>query len=242
MVSAAMLLLLCLGAQAREKIIRYDEARPVVAPKGSFLIGGSASFAGHSNDNYDFAIVKGINSVGYNVAASPECCYFFSDNLGVGARVGYGRSMMDISSAKAELTSLSMGLEYYFLESRNVNTMLFLRYYLPVADSRRVAFHVDAGVGARFAQSKNSEEHTGAVVGTWESNNKFGLYVNPGVTAFLSRRVAVFASVGMAGISYSRKNQVHNQVYNGKAGSFSISYLMDVYALSIGIDIFLGKR
>ena len=242
MVSAAMLLLLCLGAQAREKIIRYDEARPVVAPKGSFLIGGSASFAGHSNDNYDFAIVKGINSVGYNVAASPEFCYFFSDNLGVGARVGYGRSMMDISSAKAELTSLSMGLEYYFLESRNVNTMLFLRYYLPVADSRRVAFHVDAGVGARFAQSKNSEEHTGAVVGTWESNNKFGLYVNPGVTAFLSRRVAVFASVGMAGISYSRKSQVHNQVYNGKAGSFSISYLMDVSALSIGIHIFLGKR
>ena len=237
-----MLLLLCLGAQAREKIIRYDEARPVVAPKGSFLIGGSASFAGHSNDNYDFAIVKGINSVGYNVAASPEFCYFFSDNLGVGARVGYGRSMMDISSAKAELTSLSMGLEYYFLESRNVNTMLFLRYYFPVADSRRVAFHVDAGVGARFAQSKNSEEHTGAVVGTWESNNKFGLYVNPGVTAFLSGRVAVFASVGMAGISYSRKNQVHNQVYNGKAGSFSISYLMDVSALSIGLDIFLGKR
>lgn len=243
-VLTALLLALSPGALARdrEKIVRYDDPRPVVAPKGSFLIGGSASFDGHTNDNYDFAIVKGINSVGYNIAASPEFCYFFSDNLGVGARVGYGRNMIDISSARAELTSLSMGLEYYYLESRNINTMVFLRYYLPVADSKRIAFHVDAGLGARFAQSKNSEEHTGAVVGTWENNNRFGLYVNPGVTAFLSNRVALFASVGMAGISYSRKSQIHNQVYNGKAGSFAISYLVDVSALSIGIDIFLGKR
>jgi len=238
-----MLLVLCLSAQAKEKIVRYDDStRPVLAPKGSFLIGGKASFAGHTNENYDFAIVKGINSVGYNIAAAPEFCYFFGDNLGVGARVGYGRTMMDISSAKAELASLSMGLEYYYLENRNINTMLFLRYYIPVGDSQRVAFHIDAGLGASFGQSKNSEEHTGAVVGTWETNNKFGLYVNPGVTAFLSKRVAMFATVGMAGINYSRKSQIHNQVYNGKAGSFSISYLVDVSALSIGIDIFLGKR
>ena len=242
---AALLIALSPGALARdrEKIVRYDDTqRPIVAPQGSFLLGGNASFSGHNNDNFDFAIVKGINSVGYNIAVAPEFCYFFKDNLGVGARVGYGRTMMDISSAKAELASLSMGLDYYFLESRNINSMLFLRYYLPVADSRRVAFHVDAGLGASFAKSKNSEEHTGATVGTWESNNKFGIYVNPGVTAFMSDRVALFATVGIAGISYSRKSQVHNQVYNGKAGSFAISYLVDVSALSIGIDIFLGKR
>lgn len=239
---AAIGLLLSLGAQARETVVRYDDsARPVLAPKGTFLLGGSASFAGHTNDNYDFAIVKGINSVGYNVAAAPEFCYFFKDNLGIGARVGYARGMTDISSAKAELASLSVGLEYYFLESRSVSPMIFLRYYLPVADSRRIAFHIDAGIGASFLESVNSEEHTGAVVGTWESNNRFGLYVNPGVTALISKRVAMFATVGMAGISYSRKSQVHNQVYNGKAGTFAISCLVDVTALSIGIDIFLGK-
>lgn len=239
------LLFLCTlsGARDREKISRYDNsARPVFVAKGQWMAGGHASFSGHDNDNYTFAIVKNINSVGFHVSVFPEACYFISDNLGVGAKFGYGRMMLDAKSANAELGSLSLSIKDYYSVSQDFTMVAFMRYYIPVGDSRRLAFHVDAGVLGTVGQARNSDGHTGAEVGSWEKNHSLGLALTPGLTVKMSPRSVLFASVGMAGLQYGRKNQIHNQVDNGSSNSFSISYMLDLTSLSIGVDIILGKR
>ncbi|MCR4860030.1 MAG: hypothetical protein K5910_05140 [Bacteroidales bacterium] len=231
------------AARDKVKVARYDESAPAAfVPKGAWMVGGNASYSGHRNENYTFMVASGINSVGFHLAVSPEVLYFVGDNLGVGAKFSYGRMMLDAQSAKAELGSLALTVDNYYAISHDFTAMLMLRYYIPIADSKRVAFHIDAGAMARFGQAEQSDEHTGAVVGTWEKNHKMGILVNPGLTARLSPRVSLFATVGMAGITYGKKQQVHNQVATGSSKSFSLSYMVDLTSLSIGFDIMLGKR
>ena len=227
----------------REKIVRYDESNPVVfARKGSWVVGGSASYSGHKNDNYAFTVVKGIKSVGYRLAASPEALYFIGDNFAVGGRFTYGRMMMDVDTASAKIGSIDMEFDNYYAISHDFTAMALLRYYIPVAESRKIAFHVDAGIFATYGQAEYSDEHTGAIVGTWEDRNKYGILVNPGLSAKLSPRFALFATVGMGGLTYSRREQKHNQVDTGTSTTFAFRYMLDLTSLSFGINVFLGKK
>lgn len=240
-----VLLFLCTFSQARdkEKISRYDySARPVFVAKGQWMAGGHASFSGYDNDNYTFAIVKNINSVGFHVSAFPEACYFISDNLGVGAKFGYGRTLLDARSGSAEVGSLSVSISDYYAVSQEFTLVGFMRYYIPVADSKRVAFHVDGGILATIGEGRNSDGHTGAEMGSWEKNHSLGFTMTPGLTVKMSPRAVLFASIGMAGLKYGKKSQTHNQVTNGSSSSFAISYMLDPTSLSIGVDIILGKR
>lgn len=239
----AILLCTGLGAGAKQPVVRYDElSRPVVAAKGQWMVGGTAAYSAHENKDYSLAVISAINSVGFNVSAAPEFCWFFKDNLGVGGKLSYGRTMLSVAGGSAEFGSVSIGVKDYYTVSQDVRFTAFIRYYIPVGDSRRIAFHVDAGLQGLAGHGKQTDEHTGAVVGTWQSRWKAGLVVNPGITAFFGKRTAIFASVGMAGISYGSNTQLHNQVAEGKASSLSASYLLDLTSLSVGIDFLIGKR
>ncbi len=239
------LALLSLGtlAMAQEKIVRYDDSvHPVIAAKGSWIVGGTAGFTGHDNANYSFAVISGINSVGFHVSVAPEFCWFLQDNLGFGAKVSYGRSMLDAASGSLDFGSISLGVKDYYTISQDLGLTAFMRYYIPIADSERIAMYVDAGLQGVWGHSKESDEHTGAVVGTWQDKWKVGIVVNPGIMAYFSKHVAVFASLGMAGLGYGKVSQVHNQVDAGHRGSFSMSYMLDLTSLNIGLDFYLGKR
>ena len=242
----ALLLVICspAGAKDREesRVVRYDEsARPVVVSRGRWTVGGDVAISAHTDDNYSFAVIRQINSSGINVSAAPEVCYFLLDNLGVGARFRYGRQLLNLGSASADLGSLSLGVTDFNSLNQDFSLDLFGRYYIPVGESRRVAFHVDAGLRGKLGQARISEGHTGETVGSWEQNGSLGLFVQPGITAKIRPNMALFASVGMAGISYGQKDQVHNQVAVGKSSSFSFSYILDLTALKIGLLFFIGK-
>ena len=232
-----------LSAFSQEQPMKYDPAvHPVIASKGSWIVGGTAAYTAHDNLNYTFAVVNGINSVGFHVSVAPEFCYFLKDNLGIGAKVGYGRRMLDAASGSAEFGTISIGVKDYYSVSQDLSLTAFMRYYIPIAESERIAMYVDAGLMGVWGHSKESDEHTGAVVGTWQDKWKAGLVVNPGIMAYVNSHVAVFASVGMAGLCYGKAGQIHNQVADGSVGTFSLSYMLDLTSLNLGLDIYLGKR
>lgn len=239
----AIFLSLCISSLAQEIIVRYDDSvHPVIAAKGSWIVGGTAALTGHDNANYNFAVVSGINSVGFRVSVAPEFCWFLRDNLGFGAKVGYGRTMLDAASGSIDFGSISLGVKDFYTISQDVSLTAFMRYYLPIADSERIAMYVDAGLQGVWGHSKESDAHTGAIVGTWQDKWKAGLVVNPGIMAYFSKHVAVFASLGMAGLCYGRVSQVHNQVDSGSRGSFTMSYMLDLTSLNIGLDFYIGKK
>ena len=238
-----LLLYLGLQAGARTDIPRYDDsARPVIASKGDLVVGGNASLGGHDNSNYSFAVLTGINSVGFKASMAPEFCWFIGDNLGIGGKIGYGRTMLDATSGTLDLGSISMSVKDCKIVSQDLSITAFVRYYLPIGESSRVAMFVDGGLQSTWGTSKESNRNTGSVVGTWQDKWKGGLVVNPGIFAYLNHKVGVFISLGMAGICVNRVSQVHNRVSEGSRNTFTTNFMIDLTALSFGLDINLGKR
>lgn len=230
-------------AAGRQTVNRYDEdSTPVVVSKGNWIIGGQATFSAHENSNYSLAFIRGVNSAGFRVSAAPEFCCAVMDNLAVGAKLSYGRTMLSVADGSAEVATLSVSVKDYFTESQNAALTAFVRYYIPIIESGKLAFHVDAGLRGLYGQGKRTDEKTGNVVGTWESRWSASLIVNPGITAFISPKVALFASLGIAGLSYGNVDQVHNQVSEGGVNAFKANFMLDPTELSIGIDFYLGKR
>lgn len=224
-------------------IKRYEDSdRPVIASRGSWSIGGNAAFFAHSNSNYNFSALEGVNSVGFRISASPQVCWYFRNNLGAGLKAAYGRNMLSIGNANASVGNISLGLKDYNTVREYVSATAFLRYFIPVGDSRRISFHVDAGLQCRTGRAKKSEEHTGAVRGSWLSRWNAALVLDPGITVFLGNRTALWASVGFVEISRNSRTEIHNQVSEGTIGSFSASLLPDLTGLNIGIDFYPGRK
>ena len=74
-------------------------------PKGQWVFGGTASYSTHTNDNYRFLIVEDINSTGYTVRVSPMVAYALRDNMALGARFTYSRSLLKLDKAHLEFGS-----------------------------------------------------------------------------------------------------------------------------------------
>lgn len=237
----SIMLCLSFGARAQHRLDRgYDlSSMPTVASKGSWMVGGTAAWSMHDNSDFSLAVLDGINSNGYSVSASPEFCYFVKDNLGAGVRFSYGRSWLDLESASAGFGDVSLEVKDYSLLDQSYQATAFMRTMIPVGQSGRLAMFVDIGLQGSAAREKVIDGHSGYDVGTWQQKYGAAFLVNPGFTAFITKKMAMYVGVGMAGLKYTRREQAHNQVGNGTTSEWSANYLLDLTKLSIGIDFYL---
>ena len=140
-----LLLLLCLAgtAQAQQPVTPADSAASVAdagsteltvnqrrqergltsksnvfVPRGQWIFGGTASYSTHSNDSYNFLVVEGIDSKGYTFKVSPLLAYAFRDNMALGARFIYGRTLLQIDGADIKMgdpdTGINLTTDYYY--------------------------------------------------------------------------------------------------------------------------------
>ena len=72
-------------------------------PRGQWIFGGTASYSTHSNDTYRFLVVEGIESKGYTFKVSPMIAYAFRDNMALGGRFIYSRSLLKLDKADLNL-------------------------------------------------------------------------------------------------------------------------------------------
>jgi len=233
-----------ISAVAREDIKRYDDAnRPVFAGKGTWSVGGTASISAHNNSNFNFLIVEGINSNGLKISVTPEFCWFFKDNMAVGGKIGYSHYILNAESGSMKVNTLSLGVENYDIIKQSLNLAAFARFYIPIGESERVSLYADTGLQGVIGCGKESEQHTGAVVGTYQNQWKAGIFVNPGIMAYcFDKRIALFASLGIAGFNFSRTSQLHDQVDDGSRNSFSFNFTLNPVALNIGLNYFIGRK
>ena len=67
-------------------------------PKGQWVAGMTASFSTHSNKDYTFVVIEGINSEGHTVKIAPVLAYAVANNMALGARFTYSRTYLRIDS------------------------------------------------------------------------------------------------------------------------------------------------
>ena len=225
------------GAQQYDRGYETVPSSPFIE-KGTWLVGGTAKYSQHVNDGYNFLVVSNINSEGYNIAVNPRVMYTFRDNMAVGLKLSYDRSMLDLTSADLGVASIEMNAADCYQIQHKYSAYGIFRAYIPFGNSRRVAMFADLQLGGSFKQGKAFNAGGDYVGGTYNQSYSLHLGVNPGLVAFLTERLAVEMNVGVFGVNYSWENQIHNQVEHGSSDSASAGFMINLLSLGVGISYY----
>ena len=187
-------------------------------PRGQWIFGGTASYSTHSNETYRFLVVEGIESKGYTFKVSPMIAYALRDNMAIGGRFIYSRSLLKLDKADLNLGGEDSDLNF------EVNDYYSLRH-----NEMQLS---GGGTQARFAKDS-------PVKGTYETGYTFSLGVSPGIVAFATNNMAVEVNVGVMGITYTHTKQVHNQVTVGKRDASMMNFKVNIFSIGLGMAFYL---
>ena len=83
----------------------------IFVPQGQWVAGINASFSTHSNNDYTFVVIEGINSEGHTLKVAPILAYAFRNNMVIGARFTYSRTYLRIDSGSIQLGDDDTGVD-----------------------------------------------------------------------------------------------------------------------------------
>ena len=210
-------------------------------PQGQWVTGINASFSTHSNDNYTFVVVEGINSEGYSVNVSPLLGYAFRNNMVIGARFIYSRTFQSIDKGGVQLgdedTGIDLQIDTFYSIKHTYQTSLVWRQYIPLGQSKRFALFNEMQLAMGSSQAKFAEGSP--VRGTYETGRHFSLGITPGLVAFATNNMAIELNVGIMGVTYSKVRQIHNQVTVGTRKSSMMNFKVNIFSIGIGVAFYL---
>ncbi|WP_290535611.1 hypothetical protein [Alistipes sp.] len=217
------------------------DTHTLFVPKGQWVFGGTASYSTHTNDSYQFLIIEGINSEGYNFKVSPMIAYAFHDNMALGARFIYGRTLLRVDKADLKLGDEETGTEIhvneYYELVHNYTAAVIWRQYIPLGRNKRFALFNEMSLSAGGSQGRFANDVP--VKGTYETGFNLALGVSPGIIAFATNNMAVEVNVGVMGITYNSTKQVHNQVSEGRRTSSMMNFKVNIFSIGLGVAFYL---
>ena len=199
-------------------------------PRGQWIFGGTASYSTHSNETYRFLVVEGIESKGYTFKVSPMIAYALRDNMAIGGRFIYSRSLLKLDKADLNLggedSDLNFEVNDYYSLRHSYSVAVIWRQYIPLGRNKRFALFNEmqlsgGGTQARFAKDS-------PVKGTYETGYTFSL-----------GNMAVEVNVGVMGITYTHTKQVHNQVTVGKRDASMMNFKVNIFSIGLGMAFYL---
>ena len=192
-------------------------------PKGQWIFGGTASYSTHTNKGYQFLVIEGINSKGYTFRVSPMIAYAFRDNMALGGRFIYSRTLLKLDNAE--------------LHFGNYSAAAIWRQYIPLGRNKRFALFNEMSLAAGGTQARFANDSP--VKGTYETGYTLSLGISPGIVAFATNNMAVEVNVGVMGISYTHTKQVHNQVTVGKRNTSMMNFKVNIFSIGLGMAFYL---
>lgn len=238
---SALLLLLSLFRAEGQKLDRGIDlsSQPCFIKKGTWMIGGGASYMLHDNDNSRLLVVNGIKSTGYTLSVSPAFCYMVKDNLGVGVRMGYKRNMLQLDSAKIKFEDVDLPVSDYHKISHAFEVQGIGRYYIPVGSLKRIGLFNELQLSYSYGQGKILDGHGNKINATYETSNALGINVCPGFMAFVSDKLAIDVSVNMLGLHFDWTDQSHNRVESGERSVSLINFKVNLLAIGFSLYYYL---
>ncbi len=209
-------------------------------PKGIWSFGANISYTQHSNDNYEFLVVNGIQSKGYTLNVSPMVNYAFRDNMTIGVRMAYERSLLDIGAAELSIgDDLGLSLKDYNKLQHSYTGMITYRYYMGLANSSRFAFFSEIRAGLGGGQARMVNANGEQMDGMFERTFNLSVGLSPGVVAFITNTAALEVSVGVIGFNYKNISQTKNQIYEGSRTTSSMNCKINLLSISFGMAFYL---
>lgn len=217
------------------------DASNLFVPKGQWIFGGTASYSTHSNDSYQFFVVEGIDSKGYQVKVSPMVAYAISNNMALGVRFTYGRSLARFDNADMQFGDDESGthiiIKNYYMLRHSYTASAIWRQYIPLGKSKRFALFNEVQLSYGATQGRFANDYP--VKGTYETGYNLSLGISPGIVAFATNNMAVEVNVGVMGISYQSVKQTHNQVTVGKRETSMMNFKVNIFSIGLGLAFYL---
>lgn len=210
-------------------------------PKGQWIFGGTASYSTHTNETYQFMVIEGIDSKGYNFRISPMIAYALRDNMALGARFIYGRTLTRVDGADLKLGDADSGTELhanqFYKLVHNYTVAAIWRQYIPLGSNKRFALFNEMQLSAGASQARCTNDYP--VKGTYETGVNLSLGISPGIIAFATNNMAVEVNVGVMGITYNSVKQIHNQVTEGRRTTSMMNFKVNIFSVGLGIAFYL---
>lgn len=226
------------GKRAIKRIDR-EVQETVFIPKGTWMAGGTVSYAEHDATNLNFLILKDLEAKGYNFSVSPYVGYFFKNNISAGMRFAYSRNYLDFGNLDMDLGDLTLSFkDLYYLEHK-YHVSGFLRTYIPIGRSKIFGLFNEARVTYGYGQGKNSTGSGETYDGSYQTVNSLQVGIAPGLTAFITDWSAVEVSVGVMGFDFDWTKQQTNQVETGSKRTTSGNFKINLFSINIGMTFYL---
>ncbi len=230
-----------LSDEERRKQRGLTDISTVFVPKGQWIFGGTASYSTHTNESYQFLIVEGIGSEGYNFRVSPMIAYALRNNMAIGGRFIYSRTLLKLDNANLKFGDEETGTDirikdFYALRS-SYQAAVIWRQFIPLGRSKRFALFNEMSLTGGGVQAKFANDSP--VKGTYERGYTFSLGVSPGIVAFATNNMAIEVNVGVMGITYNRTKQVHNQVTVGHRSTSMMNFKVNIFSVGLGMAFYL---
>ncbi len=209
-------------------------------PKGQWIVGGNISYSQRSSDNYQFLVIEGINGGGYSFNVSPMFCYMFANNMGVGGRFSYDRSLIKLNSAGVTLSDdMNFNIGEIYSLSHSYSGMAVLRNYISIGRNTRFGIFNETQLQIGGGQSKLVSGTGESITGSYESKFSLGINLAPGIVAFINDNIAVELNIGILGFNYTKTTQLTDQVYTGSTNSTSASFQINLFSIGLGVAFYI---
>ena len=220
----------------------------VFVPKGTVATGINFNYktidlgSNASDDNgYSmlFGLVGGLNGSMYTFGVAPQVYYFVADNLSIGARLDYNRSFMNLNSASLSISDdIGFSITDYNMFQHTFSGSLTMRYYMPLANSKRFGVFVEARATGVYGQSKIWKQVEEDKYGTYAVTLKGALTFVPGICIFATDNVAVEVAIGVLGLEYSRVDQYRNQVEHSVKTTSGANFRINPLSIELGASFY----
>lgn len=220
----------------------------VFIPKG--YIGGGLTFSYKTydmgNNNGDvgysmlFSLLSGMKGDMYTLGISPSFSYFVADNLSVGARFDYDRTNLNVDNLGLSLGDLaSISIKDYHMLKNSYSGAVAMRYYMPIANSKRIAMFGEVRLGFEIGQSVAYSVENGRNLGTFQDIYGGGLNVVPGLCVFATNNICVEVAVGVLGINYQYVRQETNLLEESVMHQSGANFKINPLSISLGMSFYL---
>lgn len=212
----------------------------VFVPKGQWIVGLSVSYTQSSQDKYQFLILENISGDTYSFKISPMVLFTVSNDLALGGRFSYARSLTKVSDADIVLDSeTSYSFDHLYRLSHNYYGSILMRNYFSIGKSKRFGFFNEVGLQMGGGQTKLTTGVGDDLTGTYERNFSLNVGLTPGVTVFLSNYSALEVNVGLLGFNYTDTKAIKDQIYVSKRNSKSANFRINLFSITFGAAFYL---
>ena len=217
------------------------DVKNVFVPRGQWIFGGYASYSTHKNSDYNFLVFDDIDSDGYTFKVSPMISYAIRDNMALGARFIYGRTLLKLDGGKLSLgdeeSGINLEADYYYSLKHNYTVAFLWRQYIPLGSDKRFALFTEMTLAGGGHQTKFAANQP--VRGTFEQGYDLSLGVSPGIIAFINNTMAVELNVGVMGLNFKHTKQIQNQVETAKVNTSYMNFSVNILSIGLGVSFYL---